>query len=181
VNVFGSTWNGSGDGSGSGEEVEEEDDDEQENERPPSTFGERLRAGRDDEEEEPEEENEREKLQEQEGTRFHFLDVPMFTLVAVVTGEEDEETIHHVRAKLYALCSQNQWKERGTGLLKLNVRRSDGGGARLCTKITTSSLVVSLTFTISDAQRSGLHRYVECYTVLRDEVLYGTGSTIYPV
>ncbi|OAX43301.1 hypothetical protein K503DRAFT_765967 [Rhizopogon vinicolor AM-OR11-026] len=115
VNVFGSTWNGSGDGSGSGEEVEEDDDDEQENERPPSTFGERLRAGRDDEEEEAEEERERERLQEQE----------------VVTGEEDEETIHHVRAKLYALCSQNQWKERGTGLLKLNVRRSDGGGARL--------------------------------------------------
>lgn len=25
----------------------------------------------------------------------------------------------------------NQWQERGTGTLKLNVRRSDGGGARL--------------------------------------------------
>ncbi|KAG1751036.1 hypothetical protein EDB19DRAFT_1674599 [Suillus lakei] len=111
VNVLDSTWNGSADESGSGEE----DEQEQENERPPSTFGERLRAGRDDEEEEPEEEKEKEKLQEQD----------------VVTGEEDEETIHHVRAKLYALCPQNQWKERGTGLLKLNVRRSDGGGARL--------------------------------------------------
>ncbi|KAG0704822.1 hypothetical protein DFH29DRAFT_783960, partial [Suillus ampliporus] len=112
VNVFDSAWNESVDGSGSGEEDEDE---EQESVRPPSTFGERLRAGRDHEENEPEDEKEKEKLQEQD----------------VVTGEEDEETIHHVRAKLYALCPQNQWKERGTGLLKLNVRRSDGAGARL--------------------------------------------------
>ncbi|KAJ8587449.1 hypothetical protein M405DRAFT_821564 [Rhizopogon salebrosus TDB-379] len=117
VHVFGSGWNESGDGSGSGEEDynEDDEDDEQVNGRPPSTFGERLRAGRDEEEDEPEEEKEKDRLQEQE----------------VVTGEEDEETIHHVRAKLYTLCSQSQWKERGTGLLKLNVRRSDGGGARL--------------------------------------------------
>lgn len=73
VNVFGSTWNGSGDGSGSGEEVDDDDDDEQESERQPSTFGERLRAGRDDEEDEPEEEKETEKLQEQEGARFHIF------------------------------------------------------------------------------------------------------------
>jgi hypothetical protein len=100
--------------------------------------------------------------------------------LAVVTGEEDEETIHHVRAKLYALC-QNQWKERGTGLLKLNVRRSDGGGARLCTKVMPSLPIVSLTFTISDAQRSGLHRYTECYIVPWNEMLSCTRSTIYPV
>jgi hypothetical protein len=101
--------------------------------------------------------------------------------VAVVTGEEDEETIHHVRAKLYTLCSQNQWKERGTGLLKLNVRRSDGGGARLCTNIMPSLPVISLTFTISDAQRSCLHCYTECYAVPRNEMFSCTGSTIYPV
>jgi len=64
-----------------------------------------------------------------------------FKLLAVITGEEEEETIHHVRAKLYALCSQNQWKERGTGLLKVNVRRSDGGGARLRTKVMLSLAV----------------------------------------
>ncbi|KAH7914579.1 hypothetical protein BJ138DRAFT_1123349 [Hygrophoropsis aurantiaca] len=78
-----------------------------------STFGERLRAQRDEEDRASDEE--RETLVEQE----------------VLTGEEDEETIHQVRGKLYALCLQNQWKERGTGLLKINVRRSDGGGARL--------------------------------------------------
>ncbi|KAJ7673122.1 hypothetical protein DFH06DRAFT_1358957 [Mycena polygramma] len=49
----------------------------------------------------------------------------------VMTGEEDEETLHQVRGKLYSLVDGNQWKERGTGTIKLNVRRSDGGGARL--------------------------------------------------
>ncbi|KAF5376351.1 hypothetical protein D9757_008644 [Collybiopsis confluens] len=48
----------------------------------------------------------------------------------VSTGEEDEETIHQVRGKLFALVD-GAWKERGTGLLKLNVRVTDGAGARL--------------------------------------------------
>ncbi|KAF9224070.1 hypothetical protein BS17DRAFT_94603 [Gyrodon lividus] len=103
--------NASGEGSGSGEE--ESYGDMEESDRSPSTFGEKLRASKDGEEEQSEEE--RERLTEQE----------------VVTGEEEEETIHQVRGKLYALCSQNQWKERGTGQLRLNVRRADGGGARL--------------------------------------------------
>ena len=47
------------------------------------------------------------------------------------TGEEEEDTVFTVRGKLYELSAQNSWKERGTGLLKLNVRKSDGGGARL--------------------------------------------------
>jgi RanBP1 domain len=50
---------------------------------------------------------------------------------AVITGEEDEETLYQVRGKLFSLGSQNQWKERGTGTIKLNVRRYDGNGARL--------------------------------------------------
>jgi Ran-binding protein 3 len=49
----------------------------------------------------------------------------------VTTGEEDERTAYHVRAKLYVLHDGNSWKERGTGVLKLNVRAADGGGARL--------------------------------------------------
>jgi len=47
-----------------------------------------------------------------------------------MTGEEDEETIHQVRGKLYIL-QDKQWKEKGTGLLKLNVKIDDGMGARL--------------------------------------------------
>ena len=60
-----------------------------------------------------------------------FDDNKADTTTVVLTGEEDEETIHQVRGKLYVLCPQNQWKERGTGQLRLNVRRFDGGGARL--------------------------------------------------
>ncbi|KIK96772.1 hypothetical protein PAXRUDRAFT_825609 [Paxillus rubicundulus Ve08.2h10] len=103
----------SGEGSGSGEEEGTGNGDREDSDPPPSTFGEKLRASKDGEEELSEEEKER--LTEQE----------------VVTGEEEEETIHQVRGKLYTLCSQNQWKERGTGQLRLNVRRIDGGGARL--------------------------------------------------
>ena len=53
------------------------------------------------------------------------------TAQEVRTGEEAEETVYQVRGKLYALGAQNQWKERGTGMLRVNVRREDGGGARL--------------------------------------------------
>lgn len=49
----------------------------------------------------------------------------------MATGEEEEETITQVRGKLFSLADGTSWKERGTGLLKLNVRASDGGGARL--------------------------------------------------
>ncbi|KAG6336458.1 hypothetical protein ID866_2629 [Astraeus odoratus] len=108
--VLGSTAPGSNESSASGEEEEGERD---EHETAPSTFGEKLRSAKDVDEDYSE--DEKEKLTEQE----------------VLTGEEEEETIHQVRGKLYVLCPQNQWKERGTGQLKLNVRRSDGGGARL--------------------------------------------------
>lgn len=76
------------------------------------SFGERLRASKDDDEES---EEKKLNLTEQE----------------TYTGEEDEETVYQVRGKLFALSAQNQWKERGTGQLRLNVRREDGTGARL--------------------------------------------------
>ncbi|KAH0836784.1 hypothetical protein J3R83DRAFT_8535 [Lanmaoa asiatica] len=90
-----------GNGEWSGSGEEEGDADKEGSDRAPSTFGERLRASKDGDEEQ------------------------------MITGEEDEETLLHIRGKLYALCPQNQWKERGTGQLKLNVRRADGSGARL--------------------------------------------------
>ncbi|EIW75098.1 hypothetical protein CONPUDRAFT_85429 [Coniophora puteana RWD-64-598 SS2] len=114
---------GEGSGSGSGSDNDDERvgvsaGDESAAVAAGTTFGERLRAERDREGDasEEERERERERLQEQE----------------VLTGEEDEETIHQVRGKLYALAAENNsWKERGTGLLKLNVRRVDGSAARL--------------------------------------------------
>ncbi|KAJ7140300.1 hypothetical protein C8R43DRAFT_1018194 [Mycena crocata] len=82
----------------------------------PVTFGEKLRAGKDEEEE---------GKSDEEGAK------PVLTEQEFTTGEEEEETLHQVRGKLYSLVDGAQWKERGTGTLKLNVRRSDGGGARL--------------------------------------------------
>jgi Ran-binding protein 3 len=49
----------------------------------------------------------------------------------VVTGEEGEKTLYSVRAKLFTLNEQKVWTERGIGPLRLNVRKTDGGGARL--------------------------------------------------
>lgn len=49
----------------------------------------------------------------------------------VTTGEENEETLYQVRGKLFTLGTGNQWKERGTGMLKLNVQKADGSSPRL--------------------------------------------------
>lgn len=110
VGVFGASTTGDRNGSDSGAE----DDGDY---RPKHTsFGARLRAGKDeDEESKSEEEQSKVLLTEQD----------------VVTGEEEEETLHQVRGKLFSLVGGNTWKERGTGLLKLNVKRDDGTGARL--------------------------------------------------
>lgn len=51
--------------------------------------------------------------------------------VAVTTGEEDEETKYSLRTKLYSMEPDGGWKERGVGVLRLNVRKEDGKGARL--------------------------------------------------
>jgi Ran-binding protein 3 len=45
----------------------------------------------------------------------------MLTFTAVETGEEEEETIFSCRAKLFHF-EEKQWKERGVGSLKVNVR-----------------------------------------------------------
>lgn len=47
------------------------------------------------------------------------------------TGEEEDLTIFQTRAKLYTQDENFAYKERGTGLLKVNVRRRDGEGARI--------------------------------------------------
>lgn len=50
---------------------------------------------------------------------------------SVTTGEEDEETKYSLRTKLYSMEPDGGWKERGVGVLRLNVRKEDGKGARL--------------------------------------------------
>jgi len=89
------------------------------------TFGERLRAGSgswgDDEDE----------ADGGSGVWGEHAASGKWAEQEVLTGEEEDETIHSVRGKLYMLSEQNQWKERGTGLLRLNRRRDDRSGARL--------------------------------------------------
>jgi len=92
---------------------------------PEKTFGERLRAGSGsggDGEDEPDGGS---------GVWGENVASAKWAEQEVLTGEEEDETIHSVRGKLFVLSEQNQWKERGTGLLRLNVRRVDGSGARL--------------------------------------------------
>lgn len=57
------------------------------------------------------------------------LKEPSIYIYIVTTGEEDEDTVFQARSKLFV--NEKGWKERGVGLLKLNVQRSDGSGARL--------------------------------------------------
>ena len=119
---------GSNENSASGEE--EEGEREESEPTAPSTFSEKLRSAKDFDDDRSDEE--KEKLTEQEGTAFQTSNGNLANTSAVVlTGEEDEETIHQVRGKLYVLCPQNQWRERGTGQLRLNVGRYSGSGARL--------------------------------------------------
>lgn len=56
--------------------------------------------------------------------------------------------MHQVRGKLFVLSEQNSWKERGTGTLKLNVRKSDGAGARLGTSLHLSARSTILIFVV---------------------------------
>ncbi|ORX77473.1 PH domain-like protein, partial [Anaeromyces robustus] len=50
------------------------------------------------------------------------------------TGEEDEECIHSVRAKLYE-DENNSWKERGIGLLKINRNKENKSKVRLVMRV----------------------------------------------
>jgi hypothetical protein len=65
-----------------------------------------------------------------------------------------------VRGKLFVLDGNN-WKERGTGILKLNVRAEDGTNPRLGMRIPPQlRLAISDSFMFplcSDAKRRGLH------------------------
>ncbi|KAK0188529.1 hypothetical protein F5146DRAFT_1225295 [Armillaria mellea] len=118
-----------------------------------ASFGEKLRAGKDQSDEEQE--------------------VPKIALTEqeVMTGEEEEETIHQVRGKLFALSDGTAWKERGTGVLKLNVRASDGGGARLLMR-KEAVYTVLLNVTLFHGMRCVLAqdpRYVR-FSVIQDGV-----------
>lgn len=47
------------------------------------------------------------------------------------TGEEDEKTLASARSKLYTMSEDKNWKERGTGTVRCNVAKQNGGAGRL--------------------------------------------------
>ncbi|EIN05968.1 hypothetical protein PUNSTDRAFT_145365 [Punctularia strigosozonata HHB-11173 SS5] len=114
---------------GEDEGAQTENEEGEESPKETASFGEKLRAGK-DQEDESESERSKVELSEQ--------DVP--------TGEEEEETVYQVRGKLYTLSPETQWQERGTGMLKLNVLRVDGSSPRL---VMRKEAVYSLLLNIS--------------------------------
>eukprot|EP00240_Pyramimonas_obovata_P016181 CAMPEP_0118921134 /NCGR_PEP_ID=MMETSP1169-20130426/509_1 /TAXON_ID=36882 /ORGANISM="Pyramimonas obovata, Strain CCMP722" /LENGTH=271 /DNA_ID=CAMNT_0006861803 /DNA_START=186 /DNA_END=1001 /DNA_ORIENTATION=- len=56
----------------------------------------------------------------QEECKADFAPIVQLDVVDVVTGEESEDVLHEVKAKLYRFDSEkSEWKERGLGIIKL--------------------------------------------------------------
>ncbi|TVU18924.1 hypothetical protein EJB05_35044 [Eragrostis curvula] len=88
---------------------------------------------------------------EEEDTGAHVAPIVRLEEVAVTTGEEDEDVLLDMKAKLYRFDKDgNQWKERGTGTVKL-LKHKENGKVRLVMrqaktlKICANHLVVSTT------------------------------------
>ncbi|KAI3450289.1 hypothetical protein Pfo_006954 [Paulownia fortunei] len=76
--------------------------------------------------EEPREEEE-EAAPEDEDTGAQVAPIVKLEVVAVTTGEEDEEAILDLKSKLYRFDKEgNQWKERGAGSVKLLKHKVNG-------------------------------------------------------
>ncbi|KAI3450324.1 hypothetical protein Pfo_006989 [Paulownia fortunei] len=75
--------------------------------------------------EEPREEEEA--APEDEDTGAQVAPIVKLEVVAVTTGEEDEEAILDLKSKLYRFDKEgNQWKERGAGSVKLLKHKVNG-------------------------------------------------------
>jgi len=88
---------------------------------------------------------------EEEDTGAQVAPIVRLEEVAVTTGEEDEDVLLDMKAKLYRFDKDgNQWKERGTGTVKL-LKHKETGKVRLVMrqaktlKICANHLVVSTT------------------------------------
>ncbi|KAJ4753911.1 RAN BINDING protein 1 [Rhynchospora pubera] len=68
---------------------------------------------------------------EEEDTGAEFAPIVRLEEVAVTTGEEDEDSLLDLKAKLYRYDKEgSQWKERGTGNVKL-LKHKESGKVRL--------------------------------------------------
>ncbi|EEE63364.1 hypothetical protein OsJ_18176 [Oryza sativa Japonica Group] len=64
---------------------------------------------------------------EEEDTGAQVAPIVRLEEVAVTTGEEDEDVLLDMKAKLYRFDKEgNQWKERGTGTVKLLKHKENG-------------------------------------------------------
>ncbi|PWZ52514.1 Ran-binding protein 1 c [Zea mays] len=99
----------------------------------------------------PAEEEEAAAAGEDEDTGAQVAPIVKLEEVAVTTGEEDEDALLDMKAKLYRFDKEgNQWKERGTGTVKL-LKHKDTAKVRLVMrqaktlKICANHLVVATT------------------------------------
>ncbi|XP_062181062.1 ran-binding protein 1 homolog a-like [Phragmites australis] len=88
---------------------------------------------------------------EEEDTGAPVAPIVRLEEVAVTTGEEDEDVLLDMKAKLYRFDKDgNQWKERGTGTVKL-LKHKESGKVRLVMrqaktlKICANHIVISTT------------------------------------
>ncbi|CAI0385662.1 unnamed protein product [Linum tenue] len=80
---------------------------------------------------EREDEEENSPAADDEDTGAQVAPIVKLEEVAVTTGEEDEDPIIDLKSKLYRFDKEsNQWKERGTGTVKL-LKHKDTGKVRL--------------------------------------------------
>jgi len=98
-----------------------------------------------------EEEEEAAAAGEDEDTGAQVAPIVKLEEVAVTTGEEDEDVLLDIKAKLYRFDKEgNQWKERGTGTVKL-LKHKETSKVRLVMrqaktlKICANHLVVATT------------------------------------
>ncbi|KAI3622912.1 hypothetical protein CBS14141_004245 [Malassezia furfur] len=81
----------------------------------------------------------------------------------LTTGEEEEETVAATRAKLYTMAKDHSWKERGTGVLKLN--RKAGGDATSARLVMRSDAVLRVILNVK--LFAGMQCHVEQERFLR--------------
>lgn len=63
----------------------------------------------------------------QEECKAEFAPLIQLNEVDVVTGEEEENVLHEIKAKLYRFDGpKNEWKERGLGVMKILEHKSTG-------------------------------------------------------
>ncbi|RWV98470.1 hypothetical protein GW17_00038674 [Ensete ventricosum] len=75
----------------------------------------------------PDREEEEAAAGEDEDTGAQVAPIVTLSEVAVTTGEEEEDVLLDLKAKLYRFDKEgNQWKERGTGSVKLLKHRETG-------------------------------------------------------